>query len=278
MSDDEAARLAHGHAPGPAAAVLREGHGARRRGPHPRGGGGARGGRGERRRGRPAAHRLRPGDLLHHRAGRGLGQPGPLRRHPLRALRPRRRRCALGNYLATRGRGFGAEVKRRIMLGTYALSAGYYDAFYLKAQKVRTLIKADFDHAFGWVDALVAPTSPTVAFPLGARLDDPVSMYLSDACTLPVNIAGLPGLSVPCGLSDGPAGRAPVHRPGLGRGRALPPRPRLRGDHGHRRLAPPRAARPGGARGPRHADADGAHGGPNHVSCADRPTLSAIRP
>jgi len=109
----------------------------------------------------------------------------------------------LGNYLATRGRGFGAEVKRRIMLGTYALSAGYYDAFYLKAQKVRTLIKADFDAAFASVDALVAPTSPTVAFPLGARLDDPVAMYLSDACTLPVNIAGLPGLSVPCGLSDG---------------------------------------------------------------------------
>jgi aspartyl-tRNA(Asn)/glutamyl-tRNA(Gln) amidotransferase subunit A len=109
----------------------------------------------------------------------------------------------LGDYLATRGRGFGAEVKRRIMLGTYALSAGYYDAFYLKAQKVRTLIKADFDAALAGVDALVAPTSPTVAFPLGARLDDPVSMYLSDACTLPVNIAGLPGLSVPCGLSDG---------------------------------------------------------------------------
>jgi aspartyl-tRNA(Asn)/glutamyl-tRNA(Gln) amidotransferase subunit A len=109
----------------------------------------------------------------------------------------------LGNYLATRGHGFGAEVKRRIMLGTYALSAGYYDAYYLKAQKVRTLIKKDFDDAFRTVDALVAPTSPTVAFPLGARLTDPVSMYLSDACTLPVNIAGLPGLSVPCGLSDG---------------------------------------------------------------------------
>jgi aspartyl-tRNA(Asn)/glutamyl-tRNA(Gln) amidotransferase subunit A len=109
----------------------------------------------------------------------------------------------LGNYLATRGRGFGAEVKRRVMLGTYALSAGYYDAFYLKAQKVRTLIKGDFDAAFAEVDALVAPTSPTVAFPIGARLDDPVAMYLSDACTLPVNIAGLPGLSVPCGLSEG---------------------------------------------------------------------------
>ncbi|MGH2408695.1 MAG: Asp-tRNA(Asn)/Glu-tRNA(Gln) amidotransferase subunit GatA, partial [Candidatus Limnocylindrales bacterium] len=109
----------------------------------------------------------------------------------------------LANYLATRGRGFGAEVKRRVMLGTYALSAGYYDAFYLKAQKVRTLIKGDFDAAFAEVDALVAPTSPTVAFPIGARLDDPVAMYLSDACTLPVNIAGLPGLSVPCGLSEG---------------------------------------------------------------------------
>jgi aspartyl-tRNA(Asn)/glutamyl-tRNA(Gln) amidotransferase subunit A len=109
----------------------------------------------------------------------------------------------LANYLATRGRGFGAEVKRRIMLGTYALSAGYYDAYYLKAQKVRTLIKTDFDRAFETVDAIVAPTSPTVAFPFGARLDDPVAMYLSDACTLPVNVAGLPGISVPCGLSEG---------------------------------------------------------------------------
>ena len=109
----------------------------------------------------------------------------------------------LADYLATRGRGFGAEVKRRVMLGTYALSAGYYDAYYVKAQKVRTLIKGDFDRAFESVDALVAPTSPTVAFPLGARLEDPVAMYLSDACTLPVNVAGLPGLSVPCGLSDG---------------------------------------------------------------------------
>jgi aspartyl-tRNA(Asn)/glutamyl-tRNA(Gln) amidotransferase subunit A len=109
----------------------------------------------------------------------------------------------IADYLATRGSGFGAEVKRRLMLGTYALSAGYYDAFYLKAQKVRTLIKADFDKAFDQVDALVAPTSPTVAFRFGARLADPVAMYLSDACTLPVNVAGLPGLSVPCGLSEG---------------------------------------------------------------------------
>ena len=110
----------------------------------------------------------------------------------------------IADYLATRGQGFGAEVKRRVMLGTYALSAGYYDAFYLKAQKVRTLIKRDFDLAFeAGFDALVAPTSATVAFPFGARLEDPVAMYLSDACTLPVNIAGLPGISVPCGLSEG---------------------------------------------------------------------------
>ena len=110
----------------------------------------------------------------------------------------------LSNYLATRGRGFGAEVKRRVMLGTYALSAGYYDAYYLKAQKVRTLIKADFDTLWAQgFDALVAPTSATVAFRFGDRLADPVSMYLSDACTLPVNMAGLPGVSIPCGLSDG---------------------------------------------------------------------------
>jgi len=110
----------------------------------------------------------------------------------------------LSNYLATRGGGFGPEVKRRIMLGTYALSAGYYDAFYLKAQKVRTLIKRDFDLVFeSGIDALVAPTSPTPAFRFGAKLADPVAMYLSDACTLPVNMAGLPGISIPCGLSEG---------------------------------------------------------------------------
>jgi aspartyl-tRNA(Asn)/glutamyl-tRNA(Gln) amidotransferase subunit A len=108
----------------------------------------------------------------------------------------------LANYLATRGEGFGPEVKRRIMVGTYALSAGYYDAYYLKAQKVRTLIKADFDAAFERVDAIVAPTSPTTAFPIGSRTSDPVAMYLADVCTIPVNIAGLPGMSIPCGLAD----------------------------------------------------------------------------
>jgi aspartyl-tRNA(Asn)/glutamyl-tRNA(Gln) amidotransferase subunit A len=109
----------------------------------------------------------------------------------------------LEHYLRTRGEGFGPEVKRRIMLGTYALSAGYYDAYYVKAQQVRTLIKAEFDSVLAEVDALLAPTSPSVAFPIGAKTDDPLLMYLNDACTLPVNIAGLPGISVPCGLSDG---------------------------------------------------------------------------
>jgi aspartyl-tRNA(Asn)/glutamyl-tRNA(Gln) amidotransferase subunit A len=109
----------------------------------------------------------------------------------------------LSSYLRTRGEGFGPEVKRRIMLGTYALSAGYYDAYYVKAQKVRTLIKKDFDDVFATgIDALVAPTSATVAFGFGARLADPVAMYLSDACTLPVNMAGLPGISIPCGLAE----------------------------------------------------------------------------
>ena len=106
-------------------------------------------------------------------------------------------------YERTRGTGFGAEVKRRIMLGTYALSSGYYDAYYVKAQKVRTLIKRDFDVAFEKVDAIVAPTSPTVAFPIGARTDDPYQMYLADIFTIPANMAGIPGIAVPCGFADG---------------------------------------------------------------------------
>ncbi len=103
----------------------------------------------------------------------------------------------------TRGRGFGPEVKRRIMLGTYALSAGYYDAFYLKAQRVRTIIRREFENAFEGLDAIVSATSPTVAFELGAKTADPVQMYLSDVLTLPANIAGIPGMSVPAGMSDG---------------------------------------------------------------------------
>jgi len=106
-------------------------------------------------------------------------------------------------YGKTRDEGFGPEVKRRIMIGTYALSATYYDAYYVKAQQIRTMVKADFDRVFTDYDAVLAPTSPTVAWPLGQKMSDPVQMYLSDACTLPVNIAGLPGVSVPCGLLDG---------------------------------------------------------------------------
>jgi len=105
-------------------------------------------------------------------------------------------------YEKTRAEGFGAEVKRRIMLGTYALSAGYYDAYYLRAQKVRALIRRDFDQAFATVDAVVSPTSPTTAFRLGEKLDDPLAMYLSDVYTVPVNLAGLPGISIPCGFDS----------------------------------------------------------------------------
>ncbi|MBW4520573.1 MAG: Asp-tRNA(Asn)/Glu-tRNA(Gln) amidotransferase subunit GatA [Scytolyngbya sp. HA4215-MV1] len=105
-------------------------------------------------------------------------------------------------YKRTRAEGFGAEVKRRIMIGTYVLSAGYYDAYYLKAQKVRTLIKQDFEQAFEQVDVLVSPTAPTTAFELGGKTTDPLSMYLVDLMTIPVNLAGLPGLSVPCGFDS----------------------------------------------------------------------------
>ena len=107
----------------------------------------------------------------------------------------------LGMYENTRREGFGAEVKRRIMLGTHTLSSGYYDAYYLKAQKVRTLIKQDFDKAFRECDVLVTPTSPTPAFKIGEKTDDPLQMYLSDIFTIPTNLAGLPGISLPCGLS-----------------------------------------------------------------------------
>ena len=114
----------------------------------------------------------------------------------------------------TRGHGFGPEVKRRIILGTYALSAGYYDAYYVKAQKVRTLIRREFDEAFKRYDALITPTSPTVPFKIGEKTGDPLKMYLSDICTLPINIAGIPGLSIPAGFSDGlPVGMQILGKP-----------------------------------------------------------------
>jgi aspartyl-tRNA(Asn)/glutamyl-tRNA(Gln) amidotransferase subunit A len=109
----------------------------------------------------------------------------------------------LDMYRETRWQGFGAEVKRRIMLGTYALSAGYYDAYYLKASRVRTLIRDDFERAFEKCDVIVTPTAPTPAFKIGEKVDDPLQMYLSDIFTIPCNLAGLPGLSLPCGFTRG---------------------------------------------------------------------------
>jgi len=106
-------------------------------------------------------------------------------------------------FKRTRDEGFGAEVKRRIMLGTYALSSGYYDAYYLKALKVRTLVKQDFDRAFEKFDVLISPTAPTVAFQCGEKANDPLAMYLSDVCTIPINLAGIPAISLPCGFSHG---------------------------------------------------------------------------
>ena len=119
-------------------------------------------------------------------------------------------RCAepkdlLDLYERSRSEGFGAEVKRRILVGTYALSAGYYDAYYLKAQQVRRLIKDDFSRAFTEVDVILGPTSPCTAFRLGEKKDDPVAMYLADIYTIAVNLAGVPGMSIPCGF-DGTSG------------------------------------------------------------------------
>ncbi len=106
-------------------------------------------------------------------------------------------------YHKSRSEGFGPEVKRRIMLGTYALSSGYYDAYYLKAQQVRTLIKQDFDRVFEQFDVIIGPTAPTTAFKIGEQVNDPLKMYLNDICTIPVNLAGVPAISVPCGFVDG---------------------------------------------------------------------------
>ncbi|MCX5749570.1 MAG: Asp-tRNA(Asn)/Glu-tRNA(Gln) amidotransferase subunit GatA [Candidatus Saganbacteria bacterium] len=118
-------------------------------------------------------------------------------------LRSKKDKDIMEMYLNTRREGFGAEVKRRIMIGTYALSSGYYDAYYLKAQKIRTLIKNDFEEAFKDLDMIITPTSPTAAFGIGEKTADPLSMYLSDIATIPVNLAGLPAISIPCGYDNG---------------------------------------------------------------------------
>ncbi len=132
-------------------------------------------------------------------------------------------------YRKTRGAGFGAEVKRRIMLGTYALSAGYYDAYYLKAQKVRALIARDFAQAFEQVDAIVTPTSPVPAFRLGERTADPLAMYLADIYTVTGSLAGVPGISVPCGKTAGGPARGPANfRPDFRRRASLATRACLR--------------------------------------------------
>ena len=123
-------------------------------------------------------------------------------------------------YRRSRAEGFGPEVKRRIMLGTYALSAGYYDAYYLKALKVRRLIRQDFDRAFEEVDLIVGPVTPTPAFKIGEKVDDPLAMYLFDLYTVSTNLAGIGGISIPCGFSSaGPADRPAAPSPAV-RGRA----------------------------------------------------------
>ena len=147
-------------------------------------------------------------------------------------------------YETTRAEGFGAEVKRRIMLGTYALSSGYYDAYYGQAQKVRTKIAEDFAAAFAEVDFVVTPTSPSVAFGLGEKTDDPLAMYLNDFFTVPMSLAGIPAISIPAGLAEpdggGPraAGRLPDRRAGLRRAEAA--RGRLRAGAGRSASTPGR--------------------------------------
>jgi aspartyl-tRNA(Asn)/glutamyl-tRNA(Gln) amidotransferase subunit A len=124
-------------------------------------------------------------------------------------------------FFKTREDYFGSEVKRRIMIGTYALSSGYFDAYYLKAQKVRTLIKSDFDRVFEKFDAIISPTSPSVAFKIGEKTADPLAMYLSDVCTIPANMAGVPGISIPCGFSNGLPVGLQIIGPALGEEKVL---------------------------------------------------------
>jgi aspartyl-tRNA(Asn)/glutamyl-tRNA(Gln) amidotransferase subunit A len=133
-------------------------------------------------------------------------------------------------YERTRGEGFGPEVKRRVMIGTYALSAGYYDAYYGRAQRVRTLVRRDFAAAFTEVDLIASPTSPSVAFAAGSRTADPLSMYMCDILTIPTNLAGLPAISIPCGLSDGLPVGFQLIGPAFGENRILEAAHALEGD------------------------------------------------
>ena len=183
-----------------------------------------------------AAQQVCGGHVLHHRPLRSLEQSGPLRRRPLRLSQrklpspfgrgaggegcddpywpialtltlskgegPSTDNALIQMYRRSRSEGFGAEVKRRIMLGTYALSAGYYDAYYKKALQVRRLIRQDFDRAFEEVDLIVGPVTPTPAFKIGERIDDPLAMYLFDLYTVSTNLAGIGGISIPCGFSS----------------------------------------------------------------------------
>ena len=164
------------------------------------GAGVAEGGRRRTGRGVAAAHQIRAAGLLHRGAGGSLVEPRALRR---RALRPARAVAArsVEMYENTRAEGFGDEVRRRVMIGTYVLSAGYYDAYYLRAQKVRTLIKKDFEDCFAkGVNAILTPATPSAAFGVGEKGGaDPVEMYLNDIFTVTVNMAGLPGIAVPAG-------------------------------------------------------------------------------
>jgi aspartyl-tRNA(Asn)/glutamyl-tRNA(Gln) amidotransferase subunit A len=151
-------------------------------------------------------------------------------------------RDLLDLYRRSRGEGFGAEVKRRIMTGTYVLSAGYYDAFYLKAQRVRQLISADFERAFHEVDVVIGPTTPTPAFELGAKTNDPVTMYLNDIYTIGANLAGLPGISVPCGLAQNLPVGLQIVGPHFGEERVLNVAHRYQLETDWHRKGPPRFA------------------------------------
>ena len=219
--------------------------------------------------------RARDADLLHRRARRGGGEPGALRRRALRAAAHRPDGDIRALYQATRGEGFGAEVPRRILLGTYVLSAGYYDAYYRKAQQVRALIADDFRRRLRrGVDLLFTPTTPTPAFQVGEKTDDPVAMYLTDIFVCAVE-PRRPAGDVPADRPErGAAGRRPAHRAALRRGAACSPPPRR--SSGRSPAAERRCADGLGdghrARGPRAAqDADA------RCSAAARPT-SALRP